>query len=137
MNERVYIVEDHPDVRETYIMFLRAIGGLDVLGAAATGQQALDEVPALAPDLVIIDVSLPGMSGLDIVKALRERSPSVRLLVVSGHDEVHFTEPARQSGADGFVRKGDADTMLKAVRTVLDGDQYFPTRADSIHRAVY
>lgn len=127
MNKCVYIVEDHDEVREGYILFFEMIGGLDVCGAVATAEQALEEIPGLAPDMVIIDISLPGMNGLSLVESLRSTSPGIRLLVVSGHHESQYTEPARQAGADGFVRKGDADVILEAVERVLSGGQFFPS----------
>lgn len=129
MRHSVYIVEDHDDVREGYVMFLEMIGGMKVCGAAATAEDALNELSGLSPDVIIVDISLPGMNGLKLVKLLRSRSPDIRLLVVSGHDETQYTEPAREAGADGFVRKGDADRILEALQRVLNGGQFFPAQS--------
>lgn len=126
MDTSVYIVEDHDEVREGYVMFLEMIGGMRVCGAVATAEQALQEVPTLAPDIVLVDISLPGMNGLNLVRRLRSTVPGIRLLVVSGHDARQYTQPAREAGADGFVRKGDADLILDGLRSVLGGRQFFP-----------
>ena len=86
---------------------------------AADAEQALTKIPALAPSLVLVDISLPGMSGLELVAALRARELDSRLVVVTGHDEARYATAAFQAGADGFVRKGDTVAILQVLRQTL------------------
>jgi DNA-binding NarL/FixJ family response regulator len=126
MSRRIFIVDDHVAVREIYTLFFEEAGGLEVCGAVATAEEALQNVPNCSPDLVIIDVSLPGMNGIDLVRRLRQENAGIRLLVISGHDELRYAGPAREAGADGFVRKGNAEAVLEAVDALLEGNLYFP-----------
>lgn len=116
---RVYLVEDHALVRESYVALLDLMDDYEVCGEAETAEAALDAVPALRPDLVLIDVSLPDMNGLDLVRALRVRTPDVATVVVTGHDGAHYQAAAETAGADGFVMKQDGpDAILDALERV-------------------
>ncbi len=99
-----------------------------VLGTAASAEDALQALPALEPDLVLVDVSLPGASGLQLVEGLRAGRPGLKTLVVSGHSETRYARAALAAGAGGFVTKDDPDQLLEAVRTVLRGDTFLSER---------
>lgn len=115
--KRVYIIEDHEAVREAFRSLLDQEPGLVVCGEAETAEFALEQVPRLAPDLLLVDVSLPGMSGLDLL----ERLPAgTRSLVVTAHSEPHYRERAFEAGATGFVSKYEGSTaLLSAIRDVV------------------
>lgn len=115
MAVRVFIVEDHDIVRESYVMLFELEPRLEVVGAVASAEEALEQIDAAAPDLVVIDISLPGMSGLELVERLRASHPELRLLVVTGHDESRYAQASARAGADGFVKKGSADRILEAI----------------------
>lgn len=118
----LYLVEDHPVVRESYTLLLGLEDDLAVCGEAATAAEALREVPALAPDLVLVDVSLPDMNGLDLVAALRAARPEQAVLVVSGHAGAEYAQSARDAGACGYLAKHRvADDLVGTIREALAG----------------
>lgn len=133
MSLRVFIVEDHPVVREGYVMLLDGAPGLDLVGTAETGEEALTAVPAAAPDVVAVDLQLPGMSGLEVVKHLRALEDAPSILVVSAHEEAIYAERAFEAGADGYLTKSEAARRLTdAVQTVGDGRSYV---SESVQKA--
>lgn len=123
--DQIYIVDDHPLMRKGIAMSLGAETGLRVCGHAASAEVALDEIPKLNPDLVVVDISLPGMSGIELIKHLLALNPNLKTLVMSRHDESLYAERAIRAGAKGYVMKLEADEQLtKAVRRVLGGGIY-------------
>lgn len=119
MKSRIFIVEDHPIMRQTYTVLFGSSGEFEVCGTASSAEEALRLIPAASPDLILADISLPGMSGLQFVKELREASNGIRVLVTSGHDGVHYANEAERAGADGFVTKGDFQELLREIRQLL------------------
>lgn len=81
--------------------------------------RAEEQIPELAPALVVVDISLPGMSGLELVATLRAKHPDLHLVVVTGHDESRYAAASFRAGADGFVRKGDTEAILRLLRQTL------------------
>ena len=125
MSARIYIVDDHPVVRLGYASLIDAEAGLDVCGQASSAEEALQQIQEAAPDLVIADLSLGGLSGLELLKRLHARSPELLLLVVSMHDETLYAERALSAGARGYVMKGEvSDVIITAIRRVLDDGVY-------------
>lgn len=122
---RILLVDDHPLMRKGLALTLSAETDLDVVGQAADAEEALSAMDRLKPDLVLIDISLPGMSGLELLKHLLAQHPKLLTLVVSRHDESLYAERAVRAGAKGYVTKLEAgDDIVKAVRTVLRGGIY-------------
>jgi DNA-binding NarL/FixJ family response regulator len=121
----IIIVDDHPLMRKGLAMTLDAEPDLAVVGQMDSAEEALDEIESLAPDLAIVDVSLPGMSGMELVKHLQARMPEVKILVVSRHDETLYAERSIRAGARGYIMKLEAgDVIVKAARQVLQGGIY-------------
>lgn len=122
MKTRILLVDDHPLMRKGLAMTLAAEPDLEVVGQAADAEDALERFDALDPDLVVLDISLPGMNGLELLKHLMARKPSLLALMVSRHDEALYAERAVRAGARGYVTKLDADErIVGAVRHVLRG----------------
>jgi DNA-binding NarL/FixJ family response regulator len=98
---------------------------LEICGQVASGVEALAQIPSCSPDVVLVDISLSGdMNGIELVRQLQARLPDLPVLVVSGYDESVYTELVLQLGAKGYLMKGDAESFIKAIRTVLAGDLY-------------
>lgn len=112
MKQRIFIVEDHEVVRESYTMFIDLRDDLEVCGAVASGEEALENVPQADPDLLLVDISLPGMSGIDLLEQLREAGVTVPALMLTGHDSASYQSEARRAGAQGFVMKQDGPAAL-------------------------
>jgi DNA-binding NarL/FixJ family response regulator len=112
-------------MRKGLALALDAEVDLSVVGQMNSAEEAMDEIERLEPDLAIIDISLPGMSGMELVKHLQARMPDVRTLVVSRHDESLYAERAIRAGARGYIMKLEAgDVIVKAVRHVMNGGIY-------------
>lgn len=122
---RILIVDDHPVFRHGVCAMINAESDLEVCGEAGTAPTALDAMRTLKPDVVIIDISLPGSNGIELLKAMKAESPKLPMLVVSMHDESLYALRALRAGALGYVMKGEAvDSILVAIRKVLQGDAY-------------
>jgi DNA-binding NarL/FixJ family response regulator len=78
----------------------------------------------LKPDLILVDISLPGKNGIALVEEMRKKQPNLRCLIVSGHEESVYVRQALKAGARGYVMKGDPDAILRAIRHVIDGNIY-------------
>ena len=122
---RVFIVEDHPVFREGLVQIINSEGDLTVCGEAGDAEQALKAIPGLKPDLVLVDITLPGKSGLELIKELRSRNRDVKLLVLSMHDEALYADRVLRAGGDGYIMKQeDPEEVVHAIRDVLGGHIY-------------
>lgn len=121
----ILLVDDHPIVRRGIADLLMAEPDLTVSGEAGTMQEAMAEVARLKPDLMIVDVSLDGNNGIELMKNLTSRWETLPIIAYSMHDEAIYAERALRAGAKGYVMKGsDASSLIKAVREVLKGKIY-------------
>ncbi len=123
--KRILIVDDHPLVRAGFSQLICDEPDLEVCGEAADEAQALQLVTGTEPDLVIIDLSLAGGSGLNLIERIRAHHDGVAMLVASMHDESLFAERVLAAGALGYINKQEAPSkIIKAVRRVLKGKVY-------------
>ena len=120
----ILLVEDHEIVAQTVLHFLRVQDNMTVYPVARTAEAALAQLPDLAVDLVLVDVSLPAMSGIELVALIAQLYPDVRCLMLSGHDELSYVKRALEAGAWGFVSKGNPQTLLDGIRAALRGEIY-------------
>ena len=111
-------------MREMLASFLADQTGHEVCGMAATAEEALQQVEEAAPDLLLIDVSLPGMNGIELVQALKSRWPDLLCLMTSGHAETKYSERALAVGAQGYLLKGNPYELPEAIGEVLRGKTY-------------
>ncbi len=125
----ILIVDDHPIFREGLTQSISREADLAVCGEAETAAEALDAVQRCKPDLVIVDLTLPGKSGLELIKDLRALSPQLPLLVVSMHEESLYASRILRAGARGYVMKQESPRiLLQAIRHVLEGGIYVSER---------
>ena len=123
--KKVYVVEDHPTFRQGLIQILHGEKQLTVCGAAGTVDQALPAIVRTKPDLVLVDISLPGRSGLELIKEIRAVDRGVKLLVISMHDEAIYAARVLRAGGDGYIMKQeDPDEIVHAIHDVLAGHVY-------------
>lgn len=121
----IVIVDDHPMMRKGLSITLDTEPGFNVVAQLDRGEELLRRFEDLDPDLIVVDVSLPGMSGLELIKHLVSRDPDCKILVVSRHDESLYAERAIRAGAKGYVMKLEAsEVLLKAARKILRGGVY-------------
>jgi DNA-binding NarL/FixJ family response regulator len=122
---KVFVVDDHPLILEGLVRLLNLQPDLKLCGQAATAHQALKAIPALKPDLVILDITLAGSDGMGLIKDMKLRSLKSFILVLSMHDETLYAERALKAGAKGYIMKHQSPKeLLKAVHRVLDGEIY-------------
>ena len=119
------IVDDHPVLREGLEKVIEAEEGFGVSGKAGSVQEALALIEQTAPDVVLTDLTLPGRSGLELIKDLKATHPDLPVLVMSMHDEMIYAERALKAGGCGYIMKeAPPEDLLKAIQTVLDGGIY-------------
>jgi DNA-binding NarL/FixJ family response regulator len=129
-HSRVLVVDDHPIVRQGLTLMINREPDLMVCGEAQEAGPALDEIATTRPDIVIVDISLSGPDGIDLIKAIRARDATLPVLVLSMHDELIYAERALRAGANGYIMKQEAtDRVLIALRRILKGDVYLSDRA--------
>jgi DNA-binding NarL/FixJ family response regulator len=119
---RVLIVDDHPAVRRGLRTFLELSEDIDVVGEAADGTQVADLVVATGPDVVLLDMVLPGLDGLGVLAALREQGTAARVLVITSFTDRRSVLPAVRAGARGYLSKDvEPEALVAAVRSVHAG----------------
>lgn len=119
----IVLVEDHAVMAQTMAQYLRQKLDAEV-HIIQSAEAALRELPEMQADLILIDVSLPKMSGIELIERLHERLPDLPCLAVSGHTEPKYVRRAFRAGVQGYVHKGDPDALADAVESVLAGDMY-------------
>ncbi len=127
---KVLLVDDHPLVLDGIQARLSGEGGVLVAGRACNGQEALEQALRLEPDVVLMDVSMPVMNGLEATRRFRQELPEVRVLMLSMHDNREYIVQLMQAGASGYILKDvSSDELVKAIRTVSAGQTYFSESA--------
>lgn len=121
----ILIVDDHDLVRTGLKNILSASGEFSIAGEAATGEEAIRLARNLEPDLVLMDVGLPGLSGLETTDRILKAQPAVKVIVLTAHSEPPLPARLLDSGASGYLTKAcDAEELLRAARAVLKGERY-------------
>lgn len=122
---RVLLVDDHAVLRSGLRLLLEREEGLEPVGEAGSAEEALRALPRLSPDVVVMDIEMPGIGGLEGVTRIRERAPDAHLLVLSMHDQARDVRRAFDAGAHGYLPKAAADEdLVRAIRAVAAGERY-------------
>lgn len=130
---RVFVVDDHPIIRQGLTMLIDREPDLTVCGVADGAAAALSGIPQTAPHVLLLDLSLEGPDGLDLLKVIRTRQPHLPVLIFSMHDESIYAERAMRAGANGYLMKREpTDKLLTAIRRVLRGEVYLSERLTNI-----
>jgi DNA-binding NarL/FixJ family response regulator len=126
---RVLLIDDHPIVRQGLALLIDRETDLSVCGEAEGSHTAFHAIATLHPDIVVLDISLSGPDGLDVLKEIRMKSQSLPVLILSMHDESIYAERAMRAGANGYIMKQEAtDKVLVAIRRILQGEVYLSER---------
>lgn len=124
---RVLCVDDHPIVRDGMTAIINLQPDMMLAGAAATGREALERFFELRPDVTLVDLQLPDMSGFDVIKKIRDKSPNARIIVLSSHEGDVDIQRALEAGAQGYVAKGIVrGELLETIRSVHAGKRRLP-----------
>ena len=123
---RVLLAEDHTIVREGLKSLLSQSEDLEVVGEAADGRQAVDAVARLRPDVVVMDLNMPKLNGVDATREIREKPDAPKVLILSMYDGEEYVRPAIRAGASGYLLKGSGlSDLVKAIRAVAGGEAFF------------
>ena len=123
---RVLVADDHAVVRQGIRHVLEEDPGLQVVAEAATGDEVLERAARERPDVVLLDLTMPGATGLNVVRALRERVADTRVLILSVHDDREYVLESVRAGAHGYLRKDSSPADIRqAIRAVHGGDSFF------------
>lgn len=126
---RVLLVDDHPIVRQGLGLLIDRESDLSVCGEAEGAHSAFHAITTLRPDIVVLDISLSGPDGLDVLKEIRTKSASLPVLILSMHEESIYAERAMRAGANGYIMKQEAtEKVLVAIRRILQGEVYLSDR---------
>jgi DNA-binding NarL/FixJ family response regulator len=133
---RILIADDHPLFRGGLRALLESISDTEVVGEAATGEEAVDAAVSLEPDVVVMDINMPGLNGIDATRRIVDEAKDVNVLMMTMHDDDEAVFAAIRAGARGYQLKGAAqDETLRAIRSVANGEAIFgPGIADRLQR---
>ncbi|MFO7722408.1 MAG: response regulator transcription factor [Bacteroidales bacterium] len=124
---RVLLVDDHRIFRDGIVSMFQVTGEVDIAGLASNGTEAIQQIHTLKPDVVVLDLSMPGIGGLEVLRSARNAAHRPGFLVLSMHTDIAFVKEALSSGARGYICKEDTDRteLLEAIKTVAQGGSYF------------
>jgi DNA-binding NarL/FixJ family response regulator len=128
----ILLVEDHKVFATALLRVLSTNEDLNVVAVAETAENALEQLRDLKVDLVLADISLPKMSGLDLVEAVCEKYPGLPCAVISGHNSPHFVRSALDAGARGYMVKENPVGILEGIRRVLNGELYISKEVGAV-----
>lgn len=122
---RIFLVDDHPIFRHGLARYIEAERGYEICGEASSVPRALEALRKVEADVVIVDISLPGPNGLELIKHLKVEHPGLAILVVSAHDEQLYALRALRAGASGYVMKKEAESVfISALQKIVSGGVY-------------
>ncbi|HSY65904.1 MAG TPA: response regulator transcription factor [Terriglobales bacterium] len=123
---RILVADDQPTILEMVKRILKAHHGFEVVGEARDGQHAVSLAESLKPDVIVINVTMPKMSGFEAARRIRVCVPDSAIVILSSHKDKQFIEEARKAGANGYVGKSDADKQLiRAIESTVKGEEFF------------
>ena len=123
---RILIADDIPTILQLVKNILNAHPSFEVVGEARDGQHAVALVEALKPDVIVLNVTMPTMSGFEAARRIRSRLPDCAIVILSSHKDKQFIAEARKAGAKGYIEKSDADEQLvRAIESAVKGEEFF------------
>jgi DNA-binding NarL/FixJ family response regulator len=125
-NRKIIVVEDHEDMRELYKVLFRRHPDIEIF-EAENGEEALELLGHNPTDLAIVDISLPGMSGIELSRQISRTHPGMRILIVTGHEPGQYSEEAQKAGADDLVSKNSAFEIVSHAIRLLDTHHHAET----------
>ena len=119
---KIFIIEDEPVILEKLSLIFSTEKGFDVVGAFSSAEEAISNINKAMPDMVLVDIKLPGMSGIEFIEIIKERTPTINLIAFSGYEDRETVISAFRAGASGFILKGSSSReLLKAIDYVQTG----------------
>jgi len=126
LHHRILLVDDHPSFRHMLRAFLELNPDWEVCGEASDGCEAVTKTTELHPDVIIMDLNMPRLNGLEATRRIHELSPSIRILILTLHENSVLSRIARDSGAQGYFLKSEPfDVLTRAIETIGDSEKFF------------
>lgn len=123
---KILIADDHPFIRSGILTMLQKVKDFEIVGEAEDGEQAIEKTEELSPEVVIIDISMPKLTGIEATKVIKERFPETKMLVLSMHEDEQYVLEILKSGANGYILKtAGKDELVTAIRVVAGGDDFY------------
>jgi len=133
VKSKILIVDDHELFRDRLRRFISETSDMVVADEAGNGYEALDKASKNDFDMVVLDINMPGISGLDVLQELKSRKPYLSILMLSMFPVEHYELSVMKAGGDGYVTKDNmTDELIKAMRQILDGGKYFDFKAENL-----
>ncbi len=131
---RILIADDHALVREGIIAMLKLYDDVEVVGEAADGKEAIDKAEKLRPDLVLMDIAMPGLGGLEATIELKKSQPEIKILVLSQYDDREYVSRFLKAGVSGYIlKRALGNDLIAAIRAVMKGESYlYPSITSSV-----
>lgn len=131
---RILVVDDHAIMREGIRALFGVHGDMEVVGEASDGREAIDKAAELAPDVVVMDIAMPGMDGLEATRRIRKQNPKAKVLVLTQHDNKEYILSAIKAGAAGFLpKRALSSELVSAIRALHQGDSFlYPSAATAL-----
>ena len=121
----VLIIDDHAMLRSGLKMLINSAGGLKVTGEAGTGREAVESFKKNSPDIVVLDITLPDMSGLEVAREIKKTTPAAKILILTMHDNANYVREFVRIGVSGYIVKKSADSeLINAIRAISRGDMF-------------
>jgi len=129
---KIFLADDHSILRDGLKMILENEEEFNIVGEAGDGREAYEMIEKLKPDVAILDISMPSMSGIELSRHLKKFLPNMKILILSRHDKDEYIKQVLQFGVEGYILKDDAsDELIKAVKEVMKGNLYLSPRLAS------
>lgn len=131
---KVLVVDDHAILRDGIRALLALQDDIEIVGEAAEGKEAIEKARELEPDVIVMDLAMPGMDGLEATRRIRKKNPSVRVLVLTQHDSKEYILSAIKAGATGYIpKRALGSELITGIRTVCQGDSFlYPSAAAAL-----
>lgn len=131
---KILVVDDHAILRDGIRALLALQDDIEIVGEAAEGKEAIEKARELEPDVIVMDLAMPGMDGLEATRRIRKKNPSVRVLVLTQHDSKEYILSAIKAGATGYIpKRALGSELITGIRTVCQGDSFlYPSAAAAL-----
>ncbi len=130
---KILLADDHPLVQDGIRTRFEDIADIEVIGIASNGRELLEKAESLTPDIIIADISMPYINGLEATRLLSKSHPQIKVLILTMHDNREYIQNAIDSGAKGYILKDQpAEEMINAVRSIYNGEQHFCSSATEV-----
>lgn len=131
---KVFVADDHKLFRDGLISLLKKSKEINIIGEASSGQETLDKILELKPDIALIDITMPELNGIEVIKRLKKIIPKLKILVISMHADPFFVINSFKAGANGYMLKEDSfESLIDAIKEIMRGEKFISKSLEDMH----